>query len=158
MFKRITIFVGILVVLVTLTGNVSGQVPNMLWQDNFNDTATDPFGLVNVGWLRFDASVGLFGASVMQVDSELVVTSGNFAGLVSVGILQSNGVPFINPSDSAGTHTALLRDPPYGSPDEVITFQINFVNFTNPAGSYFALGARSDFSDTSEVFTNPDPR
>ena len=164
MLKRFTTFVGILAVLVTLTGNVSGQVPNLLWQDNFNDTAQDPNGLfgifdgMGVGWLRFTASVGLFGSSVLQIDNELVVTSGNFAGIASVGIIQSNGVPFINPQDSSGTHAALLRDPPYGSPDEVITFQINFVNFTNPAGSYFALGARSDFSDTSEVFTNPDPR
>ncbi|MEE9170427.1 MAG: T9SS type A sorting domain-containing protein, partial [bacterium] len=109
------------------------------------------------GWLRFDASVGLFGASVMQVNDELVVMSGNFAGSASVGIIQSNGVPFINPLDSAATHAALVRDPPYGSPDEVITFQINFVNVTNPQ-SFFALVARQDFTDTTEVFANPDVR
>lgn len=156
MLKQLTMLVAILAITVCLTDRAAGQ--NLLWQDDFNDTATDPFGLVNAGWLRFDASVGLFGASVMQVNDELVVMSGNFAGIASVGIIQSNGVPFINLADSAATHAALLRDPPYGSPDEVITFQVNFVNFTNPAGSYFALVARQDFTDTTDVLANPDPR
>lgn len=154
MFKRITILVAILALMTCFIGSSNAQ---LLWQDNFNDTATDPFGLVNVGWLRFDATVGLVGSSVAQVDSELVVTSGNFAGIASIGIIQSNGMPFVDPTDTTATKAAILTDPPIGSPNVTITFQVNFVNVTNPL-SYFALIARQDITDSTETFPNPDVR
>ncbi len=160
MISRFMLMLATVFMVLGLSSGVLAQDMPVLWSDYFRDTATDPAGVVSVGWLRFGPAQGLVNSSVVQTNDELVVTAGVFNNLAGVGLVQTNGVPFINPNDTTATKRALLRKPPYGAPNAVVTFKINFVNynqFTAPPQPYFLAGVRMDFTDTTETIPNADP-
>jgi len=145
MFKGLRVLVGAMVLAGCLVGSLSAQT-RVLWQDNFDDTAADSLGLVNVGWARAGVADGLVNSFVRQRSNEMIGIAGVFNNLVAAVQFQSNGVPFINPLDPAATKRAVLRQPPYGSADCIITFKIYFRKVT---GTFFAIGARMPFGDTT---------
>jgi hypothetical protein len=146
MFMRLRILAGMMFAALLLAGNLLAQQTVLLWEDNFDDTATDPNGVINVGWARAGVADGLVNSFVGQRDNEMHARAGVFSNLVGAVQFQSNGVPFINPLDPAATKRALLRQPPYGNPNSIITFKIMFMKIT---GTFVAVAARMPFNDTT---------
>jgi hypothetical protein len=149
MFIRLRVLFSALLMVFLFGSNLMARQGTVLWQDNFDDTATDSLGLVNVGWARAGVADGLVNSTVAQRGGEMVGIAGVFNNLVGAVQFQSNGVPFINPLDVAATKRALLRQPPYGNPNCTITFKVFFKRMS--AGTFFAVGARMPFNDTSAV-------
>jgi hypothetical protein len=145
MFIRLRVLAVITLVALSLSGAVIAQT-RVLWEDNFDDTAIDPNGVIAVGWARAGVPDGLVGSFVGQRSNEIHAKAGIFNGLVGAVQFQSNGVPFINPGEPAATKRALLRLPPYGSPNSVISCKITFMRMT---GTFVAIAARMPFGDTT---------
>ena len=94
----------------------------VLWEDNFSDTATDPGCLMDVGWMYYDESDGLAGAIVQQTAGETAfLQTGNFSSFVGAVVMQSNGCPEIDTADSDRGHD-LLVDSSKGAPNSEILF------------------------------------
>ncbi|MCB9208731.1 MAG: T9SS type A sorting domain-containing protein [Ignavibacteriales bacterium] len=131
----------------------SQEVGDILWEDHFDDTATDPAMHLDVGWFYYDENDGLSGAVVQQVDGKGFLQTGNFANFVGAVVASSNGVPFLDPEDEEATHKALIEENK-GQPNQEITFNINFKTITN---SFVALSTRLVQRDTSESLPDSDP-
>ncbi|MCB0731474.1 MAG: T9SS type A sorting domain-containing protein [Ignavibacteriae bacterium] len=131
----------------------SQEVGDILWEDHFDDTATDPAMHLDVGWFYYDENDGLSGAVVQQVDGKGFLQTGNFANFVGAVVASSNGVPFLDPEDEEATHKALIEENK-GQPNQEITFNINFKSITN---SFVALSTRLVQRDTSESLPDSDP-
>jgi hypothetical protein len=103
MFMRLRVLAGIMFVALLLSGAVMAQQTTLLWQDNFDDTAIDPNGVINVGWVRAGTAQGLLNSFVGQRNNEMVGRAGVYLGQIGAVYFQSNGVPFINPNDTTAT-------------------------------------------------------
>jgi hypothetical protein len=142
--------VGVLAWAVT---SVAQEFP-VLWEDHFEDE--DPPAQKNVGWLYYGESDGLVGQVVEQRVIEgngvLYIKSGNYQ-IVGVGLVETNGVPEVDPNDLAKTHRLLVANN-YSSPNQLTTFRVNFKKITS---SIFVAAARMVQTDTSEKVPDADP-
>lgn len=129
------------------------EVGEILWEDNFNDTATDPGCLLDVGWMYYGPEDGLSGSIVEQVDDKAFLQVGSFGGVLGAVLFQSNGCPEIDTADSDRGHD-LLVDSSKGAPNVEITFNINFKKITS---SFFSCASRMVQRDTSESYPDSDP-
>lgn len=130
------------------------EVGDILWQDEYSDTATDPGCLVDVGWMYYDESDGLAGALVQQTaEGTAFLQTGNFSSFVGAVVKQSNGCPEIDTADS-DRGQMLLVDSSKGAPNSEITFNVNFKKIES---SFFAVSMRMVQRDTSESYPDSDP-
>jgi hypothetical protein len=131
----------------------SQEVGKILWEDHFEDTATDSAMHQDVGWFYYSENDGLAGAIVKQIDGKAFLQTGNFSSLVGAVVASTNGVPFLNEDDDAATHRALI-DSNKGAPNQEVTFNVNFKKFES---SFFALSVRMVQRDTAETLPDSDP-
>lgn len=118
----------------------------MLWMDDFSDTATDSAGLANMGWIRFSEADGLTGSAVRQdttadgSNGYLYMQQGSF-GVIGAVVAQTNGVPVLDIATAEGFASTrqMMVDNNFSEPNEEITFRINFFQFTR---SFFYLAVR----------------
>ena len=129
------------------------EVGKILWEDHFEDAATDSAMHQDVGWFYYSEHDGLAGAIVKEIDGKAFLQTGNFSSLVGAVVASTNGVPFLNEDDEVTTHRALI-DSNKGAPNEEVTFNVNFKKFES---SFFALSVRMVQRDTSETFPDSDP-
>jgi len=130
------------------------EVGDILWQDDYSDTATDPGCLIDVGWMYYDESDGLAGAIVQQTaEGTAILQTGNFSSFVGAVVKQSNGCPEIDTADSERGHM-LLVDSSKGAPNSEITFNINFKTITS---TFFSCAMRMVQRDTSETYPDSSP-
>ncbi len=129
------------------------DVGAILWEDHFEDTATDPGMLKDVGWFYYSENDGLSGAIVEQREGKAFLQTGNFSSFVGAVVTQSNGVPFIDTTDNDATHRALI-DQNNGAPNQEITFNVNFKKIES---SFFAVSMRLTQRDTAETLPDTDP-
>lgn len=129
------------------------EVGEIMWEDHFDDTATDTAMQQDVGWFYYSENDGLSGAIVQQVDGKAFLQTGNFSSFVGAVVASTNGVPFLDEEDDDATHKALLEQNK-GGPNQEITFNVNFKNITN---SFFALSTRLVQRDTAETLPDSDP-
>jgi len=130
------------------------EVAEILWEDNFNDTATDPSCLIDVGWMYYGENDGLFGSIVEQTDEGTAFFQvGSFGGVLGAVLFQSNGCPEIDTADSERGHM-LLVDSSKGAPNIEITFNVNFKTITS---SFFSCAARMVQRDLEEDYPDSDP-
>ena len=151
-YKSIISFVGMALLVSSLS--FAQEVGDILWQDNYSDTATDPGCLMDVGWMYYDESDGLAGALVQQTaEGTAFLQTGNFSSFVGAVVKQSNGCPEIDTADS-DRGQMLLVDSSKGAPNSEITFNVNFKKIEN---SFFAVSMRMVQRDTSESYPDSDP-
>ncbi len=129
------------------------DVGAILWEDHFEDTATDSIMRQDVGWFYYGENDGLVGAIVKQVNGKAFLQTGNFANFVGAVVASTNGVPFLDENDEAASHRALI-DQNKGAPNQEITFNVNFKKIES---SFFAVSMRMVQRDTSESFPDSDP-
>jgi hypothetical protein len=135
-------------------------VGDIMWEDHFEDTATDSLLLVNPGWFHYGESDGLVNQIVKQMVEEdngiAYIQTGSYGGLVGAGLIQTNGVPFINPEDTTtATHDSLVANH-WSDPNQEITFKMNL--FQMSAGGVFIVSTRMPQNDPpDEDFPDSDP-
>jgi len=144
--------------LITLIGMMllfsSFSFAQVLWEDNFGDTAIDPVCLMDVGWMYYGENDGLAGAIVSQTDEGTAfLQTGNFSSFVGAVVMQTNGCPEIDIVDEVRGHM-LLVDSSKGAPNSEITFNVNFKKIES---SFFAVSMRMVQRDTSETYPDSDP-
>jgi len=149
MFKK---WLSVCVVLAAFAGAVAQDYP-LLWQDDFEDFATDPAALYNVGWFYYGESDGLFGQLIQEQEGYLLMQAGNYAGLVGAAIVETNGIPALDTTNEAQTRANLILNN-FSSPNQILTFAINFTKIT---ASFFAVSTRMVQMDTSESMPDADP-
>ena len=118
----------------------------ILYQDDFSDTASDPDGFFDIGWIRFGPAQNLTNSIVEQRDDALYLQMGSFFGLLGAVVAQTNGLPkyiFGDPDTKAD-----LIANNFSEPNQVFRFRIKFVRMTS---SNFLLTTRQK-QDT----VNPD--
>ncbi len=151
MLRRLLSICVLFSLVVFAGGTLLAQDPapvDTLWMDNFDDTATDSLGLVNVGWIRFSEEDGLTGSMVKQTaDGNLYMLAGSFQ-VVGAVVAETNGVPFINPLDIP-TSDSLLKANNFSDPNQVFSFQFNLFNMR--PGSVFLLATRMPQDDTTDA-------
>lgn len=143
----------ILLIFIASSSVFSQDVGEIMWEDHFDDTATDSAMHNDVGWFYYSENDGLMGAIVKQVDGKGFMQTGNFANFVGAVVASTNGVPFIDEEDEDATHKALIEQNK-GGPNQEITFNINFKKITN---SFVAVSMRMVQRDTSETLPDSDP-
>ncbi|MDZ7372904.1 MAG: T9SS type A sorting domain-containing protein [candidate division KSB1 bacterium] len=147
------VLLGALLVGVWTASSLAQELP-ILWEDHFEDD--DPPAFKNVGWLYYGESDGLVGQIIEQRSIEgngvLYIKSGNYQ-IVGVGLVETNGVPEVDPNDLNKTHRLLVANN-YSSPNQVTTFRVNFRKITS---SVFVAAARMVQTDTSEKVPDADP-
>ena len=127
MVKKLLLVAGMILLVASLA---AAQEYKILWEDHFEDD--DLHALHNVGWIYYHEP-DITGQVIEQRDGALFVEAGSYGGLVGVGLVQTNGIPQItwdedmDPSD--GTVDSLLMNK-WSSPNQILTFQVNFVRFT----------------------------
>jgi len=146
-------FLLTLIFLVLGSNLFAQEVGAILWEDHFEDTATDSAMHKDVGWFYYDENDGLAGAIVKQIDGKAFLQTGNFSGFVGAVVASSNGVPFLDTSDNAATHKALVEQN-NGAPNQEITFNVNFKKIES---SFFAISMRLTQRDTAETLPDSDP-
>ncbi len=130
------------------------EVGEILWQDKFEDTATDPACLKDVGWMYYGENDGLAGSIVQQTDEfTAFMQTGNFANFVGAVVMQSNGCPELDIVDPVRGHK-LLVDSSKGAPNVEVTFNVNFKKIES---SFFSFATRMVQRDTSETYPDSDP-
>jgi len=152
-YKLFVSLIGITMLL--LSSSIFAQeVGEILWQDNFNDTATDSACLVDVGWMYYGVSDGLAGSIVKQTaEGTAHLQTGNFSSMVGAVVMQSNGCPEIDLVDEERAHK-LLVDSSKGAPNSEITFNVNFKKIES---SFFSCAMRMVQRDTAETYPDSDP-
>jgi hypothetical protein len=154
MYKRNGLYYSLLLLFIFSSSIVfSQEVGEIMWEDHFDDTATDSAMHQDVGWFYYDESDGLSGAIVKQVDGKAFLQTGNFSSFVGAVVASTNGVPFLDPEDDDASHKALIEQNK-GGPNQEITFNINFKSITN---SFVALSTRLVQRDTAETLPDSDP-
>lgn len=152
-YKTLISLIGTLLLLLSSTF-FAQEVGDILWQDKFEDTATDPGCLVNVGWMYYGESDGLAGAIVEQTSSfTAFMQTGNFSSFVGAVVMQSNGCPEIDTADAVRGHE-LLVDSSKGAPNVEVLFNVNFKKIES---SFFSFATRMIQRDTSETYPDSDP-
>ncbi len=147
------LFTMFILFFITSSAIFSQDVGDILWQDNFEDTATDSIMHNDVGWFYYGENDGLAGAIVKQVDGKAFLQTGNFSSFVGAVVASTNGVPFLDEEDDEATHRALI-DQNNGAPNQEITFNVNFKKIES---SFFALSMRLVQRDTAETLPDSDP-
>ena len=151
-YKSIISFVGMVLLLSSFS--FAQDVGDILWQDDYSDTATDPGCLMDVGWMYYGESDGLVGSIVQQTaGGTAFLQTGNFSSFVGAVVKQSNGCPEIDTADSDRGHM-LLVDSTKGAPNSEITFNVNFKVITS---TFFSCAMRMVQRDTSETYPDSDP-
>ncbi len=145
MMKKVTAFQFLFLFVILFSVIVSAQEGPILWQDNFDDD--DPAARKNVGWIYYGEE-DIAGQVIQQQDGMLYMKAGSYGGLAGVALVETNGVPELV-FDEAGdptpeTMAALLKND-YSDPNQIITFQVNFLNVTS---SFFILGTRMVLDST----------
>ena len=138
-YHFLTLILGLFILL--LMSPVQGQViGDIIWEDHFDDEAND-FLLNNVGWMYFGEDDGLVGQQVLQTAEETAwVKSGIFSFVVGASIIQTNGVAFIDPEDEDGTEARIKAQNANTSPNQDLTFQVNFKSATLVEGGQYPMG------------------
>jgi len=146
-------FLVVLVAVAWVGASVAQELP-VLWEDHFEDD--DPPAHKNVGWLYYGEEDGLKDQVIQQQQVEgsgvLYIKSGNYS-VVGVGLVETNGVPEVDPDDPAKTHRLLVANN-YSSPNQLTTFRVNFKSIQS---SIFVAAARMVQTDTSETIPDADP-
>ncbi len=143
-----------LMMMVAFAGSLMAQELPVYWEDHFDDYATDPGALKDVGWLYYGPSDNVIGQVVEETtDGELHIKSGSYSGMAGVGLVQTNGVPEIDTTDNAKTHKLLVAND-YSNPNQIIFFKVAFLKITS---SYFILCTRMVQTDSSETIPDADP-
>ena len=151
--KKMSIILS-LVMMFVFSGSLMAQGLPVLWEDHFDDFASDSAALQNVGWLYYGPSDNVTGQIVKETtDGELYIKSGSYAGMAGVGLVQTNGVPEIDTTDDAKTHKLLVANN-YSDPNQIISFKVAFLNITS---SFFLVGTRMVQTDSSETIPDADP-
>lgn len=150
--NKFKIFIVLFALIVS--GTITAQdVGDILWEDHFDDGATDSAMHQDVGWFYYGESDGLAGAIVKEIDGKAFLQTGNFSSLVGAVVASTNGVPFLDPDNDEATHRALI-DSNKGAPNQQVTFNVNFKKFES---SFFALSMRMVQRDTAETLPDTDP-
>lgn len=140
MIKKLLLCVVLMVALFAPQWVVAqGQYP-ILWQDHFDDDETIPQN--NVGWWFYGPNNGLTGAVVEQMDGMLHLKMGNFGGLLGAVVAGTNGCPKVvlnEKDDPLPEIVPLIKKNNYSSPNQELTFKINFKKNT---GSFFTVSTR----------------
>ncbi len=153
MKKRLVFVLGFVLVAV-FAGALFAQELPVYWEDHFDDFATDPGALHNVGWMYYGPSDNVTGQVIEETtDGELHIKSGSYAGMAGVGLVQTNGVPEIDTTDDAKTHNLLVANN-YSDPNQIVSFKIAFLKVTS---SFFLLSTRMVQTDSSETLPDADP-
>ncbi len=126
-----------------------------MWTDNFDDTATDSLGFVNVGWIRFGPDDGLTGSAVKQTpEGHFYLLAGSYS-VVGAVVAETNGIPVLDLTDPVKTGQ-LLKQNNFSHPNQVVSFQFNLVNMRQ--GSIFLFATRMTQNDTTgDPFPVSDP-
>ncbi len=156
----LTLILSLFIVL--LMSPVQGQVVgDIIWEDHFDDEAND-FLLSNVGWMYFGEDDGLVGQQVSQTAEETAwVKSGIFSFVIGASIIQTNGVAYIDPEDWDGSQDRIKEQNANTSPNQDLTFQVNFKSATlveggtYPMGTFFICGTRMFNPDTGRGYGDP---
>ncbi|KAA3661987.1 MAG: T9SS C-terminal target domain-containing protein [Calditrichaeota bacterium] len=147
----------ILVLGVFLSAGLAAQTPTadyLYWEDNFNDTATDPNLWENVGWFYYGPGDGLVGQEVRQENDEAYILQGNFGGLVGAGLIETNGFAKMDTADEAATKALLVANN-YSHPNQVIQCRLNLEKMK--ATSWFVLATRMEQTNPDESLPDADP-
>lgn len=143
--------IGVVVFTILLGLTAFAQEGKVMWEDNFNDD--EEFPLSDVGWF-FYCDNTIQGNEVKQMDGQLYVKSGNFEDKAAIGIVQTNGIPFIvqdeceKPSDES-IQDILADD--YSSPNHDLTFQVKLKTIT----SSIFLAATRCVMEPSQLSADP---
>ena len=152
--KKGLMFVLGLVLMAVFAGALFAQELPVYWEDHFDDFATDPGALHNVGWLYYGPSDNVLNQVIEETNNgELHIKSGSYSGMAGVGLVQTNGVPEIDTTDKAKTHKLLVANN-YSDPNQIISFKVAFLNITS---SYFIVATRMVQTDSSETMPDADP-
>lgn len=151
----------VLCAVLMISAGVNGQpAADVQWEDHFDDAAQD-YLLNNVGWLRYSDDDGLVGQQLYQTDDQKAfLKSGVFNAIVGAGIIETNGVAFINPEDMDATEAQMIEQSEFLDPNQEITFNVNFKKISlvdggaYTTGTFFLLGARIQTRDDDAY---PDP-
>ncbi|KAA3618655.1 MAG: T9SS C-terminal target domain-containing protein [Calditrichaeota bacterium] len=144
-----------LVLCLFFAAGLSAQTADYLyWEDNFNDTATDPALFENVGWFYYGPNDGLVGQEVRQENDEAYILQGNFGGLVGAGLIQTNGFAKMDTADEAATKALLVANN-YSHPNQVIQCRVNLTKMD--ASSWFIIATRMEQTDSTESLPDSDP-
>ncbi len=137
------------------------EIGEVMWQDLFDDAEND-FLLNNVGWLYFGEEDDLIGQEVGQTeDGKGWFKNGIFNTIIGGSIIESNGVDYIDPEDFDGSIDRVKVQNNNISPNQDITFQVNFKKYTvveggtYPMGTFFLCGTRMFNPDTSRGYGDP---
>ncbi|MBN1465941.1 T9SS type A sorting domain-containing protein [candidate division KSB1 bacterium] len=141
----------ILFLILAFAGLVFAQDASILWEDNFDDD--EEFPLTDVGWWFYcDGTIP--GNEVKQVDGQMYIKSGNFENRAAVGLVQTNGVSFIElpacEKPTAESIEDILLDD-YSSPNLELTFQVKLKTMTS---SLFIVAVRAVL-DPSQLSADP---
>ncbi len=151
MFKRLFVLIGVVCLLLSLNIRSTAQDYPILWEDHFEDD--DPPALLNVGWIYYPEN-DVAGQIVEQRDGTLFVQAGTYGGIVGVGLVETNGLPQITLDEDGNidsTTIALALEDKWSSPNQILTFRINFARFST---SNFFVGTRMPI-DTSRGDADP---
>ena len=152
-YKTIISLIGAMLLMMSSTF-FAQEVGEILWQDKFEDTATDPACLKDVGWMYYGENDGLSGSIVQQTDEfTAFLQTGNFSNFVGAVVMQTNGCPEIDINDPVRGHM-LLVDSSKGAPNVEVTFNVNFKKIES---SFFSFATRMVQRDTSETYPDSDP-
>jgi len=151
-YKSLVALISMMLLISSFT--LAQEVGAVLWEDNFNDTATDPVCLQNVGWMYYGEGDGLAGSIVSQTaEGKAFLQTGNFSSFVGAVVMQSNGCSEIDIVDEERGHRILV-DENNGSANSEITFNVNFKKIES---SFFAVSMRMVQRDTAETYPDSDP-
>ncbi len=139
----------------------------VIWQDMFDDGQND-YLLNNVGWLYFGEDDGLVGQEVSQdgvgEEGRAWIKAGVFNTVVGAGLIQSNGVAAIDPTDMEATGAAIMAQNTAiagAMKNHVISFTVNFKKMTTvegggyPMGTFFLCADGMRRSDSTDVWPDP---
>lgn len=149
MFKK---WLSVCIVLAAFAGAIAQEYP-LLWNDDFEDFATDPAAHYNVGWFYYGESDGLVGQVIQEQEGYLLMEAGNYAGLVGAAIVETNGLPALDTTNEAQTRADLIANN-FSSPNQILTFAVNFTKITS---SFFVISTRMVQMDTSESLPDASP-
>ena len=164
---KLVIFSMLFMLLFTYTAQAQLEEGAVIWQDMFDDAQND-YLLNNVGWLYFGEDDGLVGQQVSQDgvgdEGKAWIKAGVFSSVVGAGLIQTNGVAAIDPSDMDATGAAIMAQNSAiaeAMANHVISFTVNFKKMTivdgggYPMGTFFLCADGMRRSDSTDVWPDP---
>ena len=164
---KLVVFSMLFMLFFTYTAQAQLEEGDVIWQDMFDDAEND-YLLNNVGWLYFGEDDGLVGQEAAQEgvgdEGKALIKAGIFSSVVGAGLIQTNGVAAIDPTDMEATGAAIMAQNSAiaeAMANHVISFTVNFKKMTlqdgggYPMGTFFLCADGMRRADSTDVWADP---